>query len=99
MGRRDRQRINRIKEGLEAPHQGILQPPIEGEDIYLSADASFAAAQRLANEQADTLPITLLTLKRRLQEKGFLASTERDGNGERLEIRKVLQGGGERSCT
>ncbi len=52
--------------------------------------------QRLARDGGDQLSITLPTLKKRLNERGLLASTEKHRAGgrevERLEVRKVLQG-------
>ena len=69
---------------------------IDGGEIYLQADAAYAVVQRLAREGGDQLSITLPTLKKRLNERGLLASTEKYMSGgrevERLEVRKVLQG-------
>ena len=69
---------------------------LEGAEIYLQADATYAVVQRLARDGGDQLPVTLATLKKRLKERGRLASTEKHMSGgravERLEVRRVLQG-------
>jgi len=69
---------------------------LEGEDIYLQAASAFAEVQRLAREAGDPLSVTLPVLKKRLNEQGLLASTEKrflgDRQVERLDVRKVLQG-------
>ena len=69
---------------------------LEGAEIYLQADATYAVVQRLARDGGDELPVTLATLKKRLKERGRLASTEKHMSGgravERLEVRRVLQG-------
>ena len=69
---------------------------LDGEDIYLQADAAYAVVQKLARDEGDHLTVALPTLKKRLNERGMLASTEKyiskGREVERLEIRKVLQG-------
>jgi len=69
---------------------------LEGAEIYLQADATYAVVQRLARDGGDELPVTLATLKKRLKERGRLASTEKHMSGgravERLEVRRMLQG-------
>ena len=69
---------------------------LDGGEIYLQADAAYAVVQRLARDEGDNIPVTLPTLKKRLNERGLLASTEKHRAGgrevERLEVRKVLQG-------
>ena len=63
----------------------------EGE-LYLQADTAYAAAQKLARDEGDNLPVTLSTLKRRLKDQGFLASVEQTGDKERLVVRRTLEG-------
>ena len=50
----------------------------------------------MARDVGDQLPVALATLKKRLKERGWLASTEKHMSGgrvvERLEVRRVLQG-------
>jgi hypothetical protein len=65
---------------------------VEGEDLYLEPDAAYAEAQGIAQRQGDSLPVTIHTLKQRLKEQGFLASTETRGGRERLEVRHTLEG-------
>ena len=69
---------------------------LEGDNVYLQANANFGVVQRLAQEGGDHLPVTLLTLKKRLKERGLLASAGKHRSGgrvvERLEVRKALQG-------
>jgi hypothetical protein len=62
---------------------------VEGE-VYLEPDASYAAAQEIARDQGDGFPITANTLRRRLNEKGLLASI--DAKRKKLTVRKTLQG-------
>jgi hypothetical protein len=62
---------------------------VEGE-VYLEPDASFAAVQRLAREQNESFAVSANTLRRRLNEKGLLAST--DSTRGKLTVRKTLQG-------
>jgi hypothetical protein len=63
---------------------------VDDQDLYLEPEASFAAAQELAKEQGESLPITPHTLRRRLKEKGFLLS--RDERRKKLTVRKTLPG-------
>ena len=64
-------------------------------EIYLQADSAYSVVQRLARDGGDQLSITLPTLKKRLKERGILASTEKyrssNRDVERLEVRRVLQ--------
>jgi hypothetical protein len=66
---------------------------LDGDDIYLDGSAAFAAAQSVGRDIGETLVITPHTLKRRLRERGLLASVDRrDETKERLEVRRTLQG-------
>lgn len=69
---------------------------LDGDDIYLQADSAFAAVQKLARDAGEKLPVNSATKKKRLHERGMLASTERYSSKGRevdgLEIRKVVQG-------
>jgi hypothetical protein len=66
---------------------------LDGDDIYLDGSAAFAAAQSVGRDIGETLVITPHTLKRRLRERGLLASVDRrDEAKERLEVRRTLQG-------
>jgi len=70
--------------------QGYLIGWTDGESLYLEPDAAYAQAQRLAVEQGESLAVTSQTLRRRLKEKGLLASVE--DRRHKLTIRKTLQG-------
>jgi hypothetical protein len=62
---------------------------IDGEDLYLQPNAAYAAVQELARETGETLP-TRTVLNKRLNERGYLASTE--SKRGKLQIRKQLDG-------
>jgi Domain of unknown function (DUF3854)/Domain of unknown function (DUF927) len=61
---------------------------VDGDDVFLDPEGSYAAAQRLAEVQGERLPVTQAQLHRRLKEQGLLASSERD----RTMVRRVYQG-------
>jgi hypothetical protein len=63
---------------------------LDGEEVFLESAAAFAVAQRFAREQDEPFPISEQALRRRLHERGLLASTD-EGRG-RLLVRRVLQG-------
>ncbi len=63
---------------------------VDGFDVYLEPDAAYAAANNLAREQSDGLAISARTLRKRLHERGLLAST--DTEREVLTVRKTLEG-------
>jgi hypothetical protein len=59
-------------------------------ELYIEPDAAYAIAQDFARRQNDALPISAHTLRRRLNEKGYLASI--DDKRQKLTKRKVFQG-------
>ncbi|MBV9126338.1 MAG: hypothetical protein JO112_23565, partial [Planctomycetes bacterium] len=63
---------------------------VDGAALYLEPEAAFAAAQELAREQGDSLPVGARTLHRRLREKGLLVET--DGARGTNTVRKSLAG-------
>jgi hypothetical protein len=63
---------------------------IDGEALYLEPEASYAAAQELAGAQGENLTVSAQTLRRRLKERGLLAST--DGKRQELTVRRTLEG-------
>jgi hypothetical protein len=63
---------------------------IEGENLYLDPDGSFAAAQEMGRKGSDGLTITSQTLRKRLHEGGLLSSI--DTKRETLTIRRMLEG-------
>ena len=66
--------------------QGSRMGWIDGEDLYLEPKAAYAAAQQLAAASGGSLVVTESTLRKRLQERNLLRSTEEG----RLTVRKVL---------
>jgi hypothetical protein len=75
---------------IELQPQGRRIGWIDDGNVYLEPDASYAEAQRLAQEEGDSLPVTSYTLRRRLNEKKLLDSTE-TARGK-LTIRRTFQG-------
>jgi hypothetical protein len=65
---------------------------VDGDDLYLEPDAAYAAVQRLARAGGDGFAISLSTLKRRLDERKLLASTDTRGEKRRFEVRRTLSG-------
>ena len=63
---------------------------VNGEDVFLEPQASYAAAQNLARDAGNPIAVASKTLHKRLQERGILASTE-DTRGT-LTIRRRLEG-------
>ena len=77
---------------IEWRPQGQLVGWIDGQDLYLEADAAFAEVQKLARDGGDSLTVTLPTLIRRFKERGLLASTEQTAERGWLQVRRSLQG-------
>jgi hypothetical protein len=71
-------------------HQGRRLGWVEGSDLYLEPEAAYAEAQELARTQGDSLPVSARTLRKRLRERGLLAST--DTEREVLTVRRTLEG-------
>ena len=71
--------------------QGHLVGWVDGDHLYLEPDASLAAAQSLARELGDSLPVGKRTLHKRLHERGWLMSTEQGSRGT-LTVRPTLAG-------
>lgn len=63
---------------------------IDGQEIYLEPTAAHAVAERLAHEVGEPLALNPYTLRRRIKERGLLATTDR--NRESLTVRRVLEG-------
>jgi hypothetical protein len=62
---------------------------LDGDDLYLEPDATYATVQRLAREEGEGVPLAPKTMWKRLAEKGLLASRDAD---ERNLVRKTLSG-------
>jgi hypothetical protein len=63
---------------------------IDGADLYLEADAAYAAVQQLARDGGDGIAVTVHVLKRRLRERGLLESV--DAPRGTLTVRRMLEG-------
>jgi hypothetical protein len=75
--------------GHDEPH-GARIGWLDGDGVWLDPDASYAAAQRLGQEVGDRLAVQPQTLRKRLNERGILAST--DGRRKTLTLRKSFEG-------
>ena len=73
-------------------HQGDRVGWRDGGDLYLEPSGSFAAAQDFAKRLGDPLTIGPYTLRKRLNEKGLLASTGASESRETLLVRRTLEG-------
>lgn len=62
-----------------------------GAQVYVEPDAAYRAVQAYAPD-GHGLPVSLATLRRRLHEKGLLASVEVRGGKTHLTVRRVLSG-------
>jgi hypothetical protein len=63
---------------------------LDGDDLFLEPEASYATAQELAREQGEGLPVSARTLHRRLKERGLLANW--DDRRKRTTVRRALEG-------
>jgi hypothetical protein len=63
---------------------------LDGADLYLEPEASYAAAQELARDQGEVLSVSPRTLHRRLRERSLLVSW--DERRKRLTVRRTLEG-------
>ena len=63
---------------------------LDGTNLYLEPEASYAAAQDMARKGGDGIGVTSQTLRKRLKERGLLASV--DAKRETLTIRRKLEG-------
>jgi hypothetical protein len=62
---------------------------VDGEDLYLEPETSYRVAQREA-QGGEALSVSAQTLRKRLKEKGLLAST--DEKRETLTVRRTIEG-------
>jgi hypothetical protein len=63
---------------------------LEGDALYLDPDAAYAAVQRLGQEIGDRIALTPQTLRKRLKERGILATCETQRR--MLTVRRTLEG-------
>jgi hypothetical protein len=65
---------------------------LDGDDLLIQADAGYAAAQQLAHEHGDSLPVSERTLRRRLHERGLLRTVGSRGGRVHLTVRRTVAG-------
>ncbi len=63
---------------------------IDGRDVYLDPEASYAEVQRFAQEQGASLAVSATTLRKRLNEHGHLKSIDKPR--KTLTVRRMLHG-------
>jgi hypothetical protein len=63
---------------------------VDGEDVYLEPAAAFRQVQLAGRDTGECLPISEQTLRRRLNEKGLLASV--DGGRQTVTVRRSIAG-------
>jgi len=56
--------------------KGALIGWVDGDDLYLEPQATYAELQRFARDQGDTVPVTDHTLWKRLSERGHIVTRE-----------------------
>lgn len=65
---------------------------VEGDDLYLEPDASYRVAFSFARQSGGTIGVSAQTLRKRLHERGLLASTETTNGQRSILVRRVLGG-------
>jgi hypothetical protein len=63
---------------------------LDGQDLYLEPEVSYKAAKDMGGNGPDALSVTKGVLRRRLKDKGLLAST--DEKRKKLPVRRILEG-------
>jgi hypothetical protein len=63
---------------------------VDGDDLYLELTAAYRVAQKMARDTGEPLAVSEQTLKKRLREKGLLASVDRTRGT--LTIRRMIGG-------
>lgn len=77
---------------IEWQPQGHRVGWVEGADLLLEPEASYAAAQAVGAATGDPLAVLPRTLRKRLHERGLLKAVGSRGGRERLTVRRVLEG-------
>jgi len=78
------------RSGDEWRAQGERIGWLDDEALYLEPEVAYAAAQKLSRDSSDPLTVTGSTLRKRLQERALLLST--DTNRQTLTVRRTLEG-------
>ncbi|MGH7223354.1 MAG: hypothetical protein ACRELF_09005, partial [Gemmataceae bacterium] len=81
-----------FRDGPEWRPQGKRVGWIDGEQLYLEPEASYAAAQSMASEQGESLTVSPPILRKRMKERGILASTGETSGRTSLTVRRVVEG-------
>jgi hypothetical protein len=76
-------------ERTEWQPQGKRAGWIDGEDLYLDVGAALTAAQRVGQATGGGVAVTPNTLAKRLRQRGYLRSIEREGE---LRVRRTIEG-------
>ena len=76
----------------EIQPQGKRVGWVNGDALYLDFDSAFAECQGLANDQGESIAVTVRTLKKRLHERGYLAAVGKNRGRESLSIRQTVEG-------
>jgi len=63
---------------------------IDGEDVYLDPTAAYQCVQNFGRDTGEGLVVSVSTLKKRLRDKGLLASV--DKTREMLTVRRTICG-------
>jgi hypothetical protein len=65
---------------------------VDGKDLYLDKEASYAEVQMIGGQTGEPLSIGAVTLHKRLFERGYLLSTEQSNGRGTLHIRRKIEG-------
>jgi hypothetical protein len=79
-----------VNERDEWQPQGERIGWIEGKNLYLQPDVSYAEAQKVSKDQGDSIPVTQRTLFKRMKERRMLITSEAGRN--HLAVRRTLGG-------
>jgi hypothetical protein len=63
---------------------------LDGDDIYIDSTAAYRQVQLLGRDTGESIPVTEQTLRRRLREKGLLASV--DTAHQTITVRRTIEG-------
>lgn len=77
-------------ERTEWQPQGARAGWVEGADLYLDLNAALTAVQRVGHATGSPITVTARTLAKRLAERGYLLSTDRDQR--EVQVRRTLEG-------
>jgi hypothetical protein len=78
------------RQGSDWEPQGRRIGWVNDDGVYLEPEAAYAEACGLAHQQGESFPVAARTLRRRLNDKGLLITTEQ-GRGK-LTVRRTLEG-------